>query len=137
MATINKKVIKPKPIKYAKPVDSNDKSLNYYNSKAWKRLRHTYINLHPVCEECVKHGHVEPAEEVHHLYPFTREVTEEARWNTFLNTGNLRALCRPCHYAYHYKMRKYKTSEVTELTEEEWKQSKLMYNNDDGDAWPQ
>ena len=131
MATINKNIIKPKPIKYSKPIDKNiDNSSNYYNSEAWKRLRHTYISLHPVCEECLRHEHVEPAEHVHHIYPFMKEHTIEARWNTFLNENNLRALCKCCHYGYHYKMRHYKTSNVTELTEDEWKQAKLLYDDD-------
>ena len=131
MAIINKKIIKPKPVKYNKPVDNScNNSSYYYNSVAWKRLRNTYLLSHPVCEECIQHGHVEGAEELHHIYPFMKEKTEEARWNTFLNENNLRALCKKCHYSYHYKMRHNKTLNVYCLTEDEWKQSQLMYDYD-------
>lgn len=126
MATINKHIIKPKKVEWKREeIDST----NYYGSVAWQRLRNIYIREHPVCEECLKHGHVTDAEEVHHLLPYMSEKTEEARWNTFLNPKNLRALCKSCHYAYHYKMRHNRLRSVSELSDEEWTQSKFMYSN--------
>jgi hypothetical protein len=128
MANINKKIIKPMKIAWKKCFDG-DSSSHYYTSKAWNRLRNLYISLHPICEECIKHGHVEPATEIHHLRPFMSEKTEEARWNTLLNESNLIAVCNKCHYAYHYKLRRLHLSETHELTQEEWEQAQQRYGN--------
>lgn len=128
MATINRKTIRPMKIAWKKMIDG-DTSMHYYSSKAWQRLRNMYISLHPVCEECIKHGHVEPATQIHHLFPFMQEKTEEARWNTLLNESNLIALCEKCHYAFHYKLRHNHLTETDCLTDEEWEQSRLQYGN--------
>lgn len=121
-------MIKPKRVKWKKPLDlGNDTSDKYYDSDSWRRLRNSYIREHVICEECIKHGHVTPAEHVHHIVPFMSEHNEIARWNTFLNPNNLRALCKHCHYAYHYKMRHYNLLSVNELNDEEWKQAHTMY----------
>lgn len=134
MARINRNIVRPKRIKYVKPIEKDmDNSSNYYNSEAWKRLRNVYISEHPVCEICLQHGHVEPAEHVHHKYRFQAEHTIEAKWNTFLNINNLIALCKKCHYGCHAKMRREHTNSCYELNEEEYKQAQLQYYDDNGE----
>ena len=112
-----------------KKMIEGDTSTHYYASKAWQRLRNMYISLHPICEECVKHGHVEPATQIHHIRRFMAETNESARWNTFLNENNLIAVCDKCHYGYHNHMRKHHTDECDMLTQEEWEQAQLQYGN--------
>ena len=54
-ATINRKIIKPKQTK-VKYDDDELKSDKYYQSKAWKKLRYTYLIHNPLCENCLKNG---------------------------------------------------------------------------------
>jgi hypothetical protein len=115
-------------IAWKKAFDGNS-SAYYYTSKAWNRLRNLYISLHPICEECIRHGHVEPATEIHHKYPFMQEKTEEARWNTLLNENNLIAVCNKCHYGFHNKLRHNHLLETDNLTDEEWEQAQQQYGN--------
>ena len=78
-------------------------SSKYYNSKWWKRLRHSYITNHPLCEECAKEGRSTPAEEVHHVIPFLTGNTDEERWDLLLDPDNLESLCLDCHQKIHGK----------------------------------
>lgn len=66
-----------------------DPESNRRYGRAWKRVRAVYIQAHPLCEECLKHGRITPAEEVHHILPLSRGGTNDA--------SNLMALCKPCH----------------------------------------
>lgn len=97
MPTINRKIIRPKYIKYK----TEDKHQAFYNSKAWKKLRLTYITEHPLCENCLKNGIIKPAKEVHHKQIFSTANTEEGQWNLFLDDKNLMSLCIKCHHTFH------------------------------------
>lgn len=61
--------------------------------RAWKRIRDSFIQSHPLCEECKKHGKLVAAEEVHHLLPLSEGGTH--------NRDNLIALCKSCHAKIH------------------------------------
>lgn len=61
-----------------------------YN-RSWKRIRDSYIALHPLCEQCERNGRITPAEEVHHILPLSQGGTHDF--------ANLMALCTPCHSA--------------------------------------
>ena len=61
--------------------------------RAWKRIRDSYIQQHPLCEKCGETGKLTPAEEVHHKLPLSQGGTHEQR--------NLIALCQPCHSKIH------------------------------------
>lgn len=37
--------------------------------RAWKRIRDSYVQQHPVCELCQQDGRLTPTEEVHHKIP--------------------------------------------------------------------
>ena len=55
----------------------------------WKKIRATYVKLHPLCEDCLKRGEYVPVEEVHHIIPLSQGGTNDM--------GNLISLCQSCH----------------------------------------
>lgn len=57
--------------------------------RAWERIRSRHIKLHPLCEQCLKHDKLTPAEEVHHILPLSRGGTHDE--------NNLMSLCTSCH----------------------------------------
>ena len=119
MPSINRKQIKEKPVKYKS--EKKELSASFYDSLAWKRLRNTFISLHPLCSQCLEYGKVEPATEIHHAVPFQRGENEEEKWQLFLDEKNLIPLCSKCHIALHVKDNMYHMNRLDELTEKEWK----------------
>lgn len=119
MPVINRKMMREKQVKYKHEKDN--KYGDFYGSEAWRRLRNTYISLHPLCQECLEHNTVEPATEVHHIYPYLRGKDEQERWELFLDEKNLRSLCSKCHTAVHVKDRIYNMGRLDNLTDKEWK----------------
>ena len=74
---------------------------SFYHSKAWKSCRATYLQQHPLCEDCLQRGLYTPAEHVHHIVWLTADnYTDPA---ISLNHANLRALCQRCHNSVHDK----------------------------------
>lgn len=61
--------------------------------RAWKRIRDSYVQLHPLCELCQEKGLLVPTEEVHHRTPLSEGGTHARE--------NLIALCKPCHARIH------------------------------------
>lgn len=118
MPTIRKKEIKEKPVKYKSERKQN--AADHYSSPAWRRLRDVYISLHPICEECLKHGRVEPATEVHHKVPWSRGETDIEQWQLFLDEKNLYSVCDKCHTALHVKDREYNMGRLDDLTDKEY-----------------
>ncbi|WNF36838.1 HNH endonuclease signature motif containing protein [Bacillaceae bacterium IKA-2] len=57
--------------------------------KQWRRIRDSYINAHPLCEQCKKDGKLTPAQEVHHIKPLSKGGTHDE--------SNLMSLCTSCH----------------------------------------
>jgi 5-methylcytosine-specific restriction protein A len=64
----------------------------------WQLLRLTYLQQHPLCEQCQADGLIVPAVLVHHIVPIKDGGAR-------LATSNLRALCQPHHEAIHGKDR--------------------------------
>ncbi len=64
----------------------------------WRAIRKRYIDAHPLCEECLRHGIAVPAEHVHHIVPLSDGGTNDA--------GNLMALCKACHSRVHLELRR-------------------------------
>ena len=58
---------------------------------AWQRESKRFLKMHPLCEECMKHGRYVLATVVDHIQPH--------RGNTalFWNPRNWQALCKHCH----------------------------------------
>ena len=65
----------------------------FYASAAWRRLRTERLNHNPLCTECLKHDHVEPAVDVDHVLP--RDTHPELA----LDYANLQCLCKSHHTA--------------------------------------
>ena len=83
----------------------------FYNSKAWKDTREAYKkSVGGLCERCMSHGLVTPAEIVHHKIPLTNKNIRDK--SLALGWDNLEALCRKCHAEVHdemyHKNRRYK-----------------------------
>lgn len=116
MPTINLKPIKEKTIEYK----HDDKSIGFYNSMAWNRLRRYYFTHHPLCESCLQHQVVKEAQAIHHKRPFLTGATEEERWNLFLDEKNLMSVCRECHDKLHLKGKRYKMDILNSLTDAEY-----------------
>lgn len=62
----------------------------------WRRIRALYVKQHLLCERYLKEGRITPVEEVHHIVPLSRGVT-----NQF---SNLMSLCHSCHTKIHYEL---------------------------------
>ena len=61
--------------------------------RAWKRIRDSYVKLHPFCELCYEKGVLVPTEEVHHKKPLSEGGTHDR--------SNLISLCKSCHSTIH------------------------------------
>lgn len=124
MPMINRTPIKEKVVEYQREENSSP----YYNSKSWRLLRKFYYERHPLCEECLKHGVVRPAEEIHHKRPFLTGTTDEERWSLLLDENNLYSLCRSCHDKLHLKAKRYKLNCIDNLTEKEYEEDIYNYS---------
>ncbi|MGG3456061.1 HNH endonuclease [Paenibacillus rhizolycopersici] len=68
----------------------------FYNSKAWKECRASYIiKVHGLCERCGKPGKI-----VHHKKYLTPWNINDP--NVSLNHSNLEYLCQDCHNNEHH-----------------------------------
>ena len=73
---------------------------SFYKSIAWKKARATYAkSVGGLCERCLRYGHYNPGEIVHHKIHITPENINNP--NITLNFDNLELLCRDCHAATH------------------------------------
>jgi 5-methylcytosine-specific restriction protein A len=57
----------------------------------WKGIRARQLRTHPLCIECIRHGHVTEATEVDHI----RRLEDGGSHHP----GNLQSLCHDCHAA--------------------------------------
>ena len=91
--------------KYRNTTNSKFKKSNkwrkFYGSKVWRDLRDAKLLEQPLCERCLEHDKVRPAETVHHRCVFGSCPTEEEQWYWFLNYDNLVSLCKHCHNEIH------------------------------------
>ena len=61
-----------------------------YNSR-WRRESKKFLELHPLCQECLKKGIATPATVVDHIVPHRGDV------KLFWDRSNWQALCKSCH----------------------------------------
>ena len=74
-------------------------------SRAWRRLRASYLREHPLCEDCLKEDCTTPATEVHHIRPIESATGRpEDMQNLCFDPMNLRALCHFCHVKEHQRL---------------------------------
>lgn len=64
--------------------------MNFYWTNTWKKLRNSYIDEHPLCEECLKFDILEDAVVVDHIHEL-----EDGGEPT--DRDNLQSLCNSCH----------------------------------------
>lgn len=89
-----------------------DFAKQFYNSPQWKRVRKLYVSKHPLCEDCLERGEINPTEIVHHIIELTPKNINDV--NITLNEENLRGVCRTCHGKEHTR-RRYKVDEAGRL----------------------
>ena len=72
----------------------------FYKSKAWKNCRATFLQLNPLCEECLKRGLYVPATHAHHRQHLTEQNVDDP--SVAYDFGNLEAVCLDCHNRIHF-----------------------------------
>lgn len=72
-----------------------------YNTKQWKKLRNWYIMQHPCCENCLRHGLVIPATQVHHKKIINSGQTLDEMKSIAYDSEVLQSLCSSCHSKMH------------------------------------
>lgn len=64
----------------------------FYNSKAWLRLREqALMRDHYLCQHCLKQNRIAHAEIVDHIVPI------KVDWSLRLSLSNTQSLCKACH----------------------------------------
>ena len=77
-----------------------DFARGFYRTKAWKDIRELAMARDSrLCQDCLIHGRITPAEEVHHIKELTPQNINDPE--IALNLSNLVCLCRECHKARH------------------------------------
>lgn len=61
-----------------------------YNTR-WRREAKRFLQVHPLCEECLKAGRAVPATVVDHIVPYRGDQ------KLFWDQTNWQALCKKCH----------------------------------------
>ncbi|MDY2838059.1 MAG: HNH endonuclease [Bilifractor sp.] len=61
-----------------------------YGSR-WRRESKKFLQLHPLCQECLRHGIAKPATVVDHIVPHRGDL------RLFWDRSNWQALCKKCH----------------------------------------
>ena len=80
---------------------SKDFSWHVYHSRRWRNYVRPAVVArdHGLCQECLKHGAVEPGEIVHHIIELTpQNVHDQA---IAYGLDNLELVCRDCHAKLH------------------------------------
>ena len=72
--------------------DRANPNRGFYTSPAWRALRNSFIERHPLCEQCYKQGLIVPATVVDHVIPINLGGAP-------LDEDNLQSLCDKCHNA--------------------------------------
>ena len=59
--------------------------------RAWQKARKKYLEVHPLCVECMKEGKYVKATDVDHIVPHRGDKI------LFWDESNWQPLCKPCH----------------------------------------
>lgn len=79
--------------------------LKFYGTQKWRKCRDAYMErVGHLCEDCLAHGILTPAEIVHHKIELTQENVDDP--NIALSFDNLKAVCRSCHLKEHGRAKK-------------------------------
>lgn len=100
-------IYKPaKPKRQSQPYKKEGKRAechSIYDTTQWRRLRDVKFMNQPCCEMCAKNGIVKPADEIHHIIPFTSVTDIVERQALAFDYNNLMSLCTDCHRKVHGK----------------------------------
>lgn len=113
MPWINKTPKKPKSTTH-KETDMRALRKIAYNNTHWRKVRQTYIQNHPVCEECLKEGKVyagtadDPLQVHHKISPFAKGVID---YDLLLDDNNLETICSYHHGLEHQEQKGYQSPE--------------------------
>lgn len=72
------------------PEDSRSASARGYG-KRWQKTSKAFLGLHPLCEECFRHGRYTKATVVDHIVPHRGDP------KLLRDRSNWQALCKKCH----------------------------------------
>ena len=61
------------------PEENRPAAARGYNSR-WRRESKKFLQLHPLCEECLRHGIATPATVVDHITSFRTEEIRSSSW---------------------------------------------------------
>ena len=88
----------------------------FYSSKAWTKARDLAIRRDCyLCVDCLAHGKITPAAEVHHIVPVEPYNMNDP--SITLNLDNLVSLCLECHRKRHgIAPKRYKVDEFGRVT---------------------
>ncbi|WP_366146335.1 HNH endonuclease signature motif containing protein [Limnohabitans sp.] len=75
---------------YGRARRSFDTEVGFYQSANWRRLRASFLRLHPLCRVCAARELTVAATVVDHVLPIKDGGAR-------LDAANLQALCVPCH----------------------------------------
>lgn len=104
MPYITKRKISVRSDKHETRERHNDKWNHYYQNRQWKLLRQWKITNYPLCQDCLFEGRSVPADEVHHIVPFSTGSTEEEKMRLLLDPDNIVSLCSMHHDKRHGKL---------------------------------
>ena len=86
-------------------------SFPFYKTRAWKECRAAYLHkVNGLCELCMEHGIIRPADIVHHKITLDDEKARDPE--IALNFDNLQAVCIDCHNALHFRKAPKKRYEI-------------------------
>jgi 5-methylcytosine-specific restriction protein A len=71
--------------------EKRDEADAFYKTERWRKLSIRYRKLHPLCEECERHGLITPSAMTDHIKARKTHPELSLAWD------NLRALCWSCH----------------------------------------
>ena len=100
---INKPQRKPKST-YHNETAKRELRIKAYNDTRWKKVRQTYLQNHPLCEECLKEGKVyagtleDPLQVHHKKSPFQNGTIN---YELLLDDHNLETICSYHHGLEH------------------------------------
>lgn len=72
------------------------RSDDLYHTYRWTRLARAFIDSHPLCAECARHGITKAAEVADHVIPWP---LYKKQGGDFYDERNLQPLCKDCNAA--------------------------------------
>lgn len=109
MPTINKPPRKPKST-FHNETARRELRKKAYNDSRWRKVRQTYLQTHPLCEECLREGKVyagtldDPLQVHHKKSPFQNGTIN---YDLLLDDHNLETICSRHHALKHQEEKGY------------------------------